>query len=128
MSLRSPLGRVLGLGSARGGASHWYAQRVSAVALVLLGLWFIFSLATQGSADYGSVTAWLSRPLNTALAVLLVATAAYHAKLGLQVVVEDYVGNKDLRLAVMIGIKFLLALAAMEGVLSILRVAFGGGA
>jgi len=64
MSLRSPLGRVLGLGSAKEGASHWYAQRVSAVALVILGLWFIFSLGTVGGADYGTVAAWLGRPLN----------------------------------------------------------------
>jgi succinate dehydrogenase / fumarate reductase membrane anchor subunit len=128
MSLRSPLGRVLGLGSAKGGVSHWYAQRVSAVALAVLGLWFIFSLSLQGGADYASVTAWLGRPLNTALAVLFVATAAYHAVLGLQVVVEDYVSSKNLRLAVMVGIKFLLVLAAVVGILSVLRVAFGGGA
>jgi succinate dehydrogenase / fumarate reductase membrane anchor subunit len=126
MSLRSPLGRVLGLGSAKEGASHWYAQRVSAVALVILGLWFIFSLGTVGGADYGTVAAWLGRPLNSALAVLLVITLAYHALLGLQVVVEDYVGGRSARLAVLVGIKFALVLAAVVGVLAVLRVAIGG--
>jgi succinate dehydrogenase / fumarate reductase membrane anchor subunit len=125
MSLRSPLGRVLGLGSAKGGSAHWYAQRVSAVALVLLGLWFIVSLATLGSASYEQVSGWLGSPLNSALALLLVLTAAYHALLGLQVVVEDYVADKGRRTLVLIAIKFALVVAAVVGVLAVLRIGFG---
>ena len=125
MSLRSPLGRVLGLGSAKGGSSHWYAQRVSAVALVLLGLWFIVSLATLGGVSYEQVSGWLGSPLHSALALLLVVTAAYHAMLGLQVVVEDYVADKGRRTLVLIAIKFALIVAAVVGVLAVLRIGFG---
>jgi succinate dehydrogenase / fumarate reductase membrane anchor subunit len=125
MSLRSPLRRVTYLGSARGGSGHWYAQRVSAVALVLLGLWFIVSLVTLGGATHQNVVAWLSSPVSAALAVLLVLAAAWHALLGLQVVIEDYVGDKGTRVAVLLVVKFAFAVAAVIGVLAVLRIAFG---
>jgi succinate dehydrogenase / fumarate reductase membrane anchor subunit len=125
MSLRSPLRRVTYLGSAKGGSGHWYAQRVSAVALVLLGLWFIFALVTLGGATHQNVVAWLSSPVSAALAVLLVLTAAWHALLGLQVVIEDYVGDKGSRVAVLLVVKFAFAVAAVIGVLAVLRIAFG---
>jgi succinate dehydrogenase / fumarate reductase, membrane anchor subunit len=125
MSLRSPLGRVLGLGSARGGSSHWYAQRVSAVALVLLALWFVVSLASLAGASYEQVTGWLRSPLNSALALLLVIVGAWHAVLGLQVVVEDYVADKGARVVVLVAIKFAFVVAAVVGVLAVLRIAFG---
>jgi succinate dehydrogenase / fumarate reductase membrane anchor subunit len=125
MSLRSPLRRVTGLGSAKGGASHWYAQRITAVALVLLGLWLVVSLVTMGGAAHDRVVAWLASPLAAALAVLLVITAAWHAVLGLQVVIEDYVGDKGTRLGVLLVVKFAFAVAAVIGVLAVLRIAFG---
>jgi len=125
MSLRSPLGRVLGLGSARGGSSHWYAQRITAVALVLLALWLVISLASLADASYEQVTGWLRWPLNSALALLLVVVSAWHAVLGLQVVVEDYVADKGKRLLVLIAIKFAFVVAAVVGVLAVLRIAFG---
>jgi succinate dehydrogenase / fumarate reductase membrane anchor subunit len=125
VSLRSPLGRVLGLGSARGGSSHWYAQRVTAVALVLLALWFFVSLALLPDASYEHVTGWLRWPLNSALALLLVVVAAWHAVLGLQVIVEDYVSDKGKRMLVLIAIKFAFVVAAVVGVLAVLRIAFG---
>jgi succinate dehydrogenase / fumarate reductase membrane anchor subunit len=125
MSLRSPLRRVTYLGSARDGSGHWYAQRVSAVALVLLGLWFILSLVTLGGATHQNVVAWLSSPVSAALTVLLVLTAAWHALLGLQVVIEDYVGDKGRRVAALLVVKFAFAVAAVIGVLAVLRIAFG---
>jgi succinate dehydrogenase / fumarate reductase, membrane anchor subunit len=125
MNLRSPLGRVLGLGSAKGGSSHWYAQRVTAVALVLLGLWFVASLGSLHGTSLDAVAAWLHSPLSSVLAVLFVGVAAYHANLGLQVVVEDYVSSKGTRLAVLVAIKFALVTAALVGMLSVLRIAFG---
>ena len=125
MSLRSPLGRVLGLGSARGGSSHWYTQRVTAVALVLLTLWLVVSLASLAGASYQQVTGWLRWPLNSALALLLVVVGAWHAVLGLQVVVEDYVADKGTRVVVLTAIKFGFVVAAVVGVLAVLRVAFG---
>ena len=125
MSLRSPLRRVTYLGSAKGGSSHWYAQRVTALALVLLGLWLFVSLATMGGASHEHVVAWLSLPVAAALAVLLVLVAAWHALLGLQVVIEDYVGEKGKRTAVLLIVKFAFAVAAVIGVLAVLRIAFG---
>jgi succinate dehydrogenase / fumarate reductase membrane anchor subunit len=125
MSLRSPLGKALGTGSAKDGASHWYAQRVSAVALVLLGLWFVLSLASLDGGRHDTVVNWLRTPLNSALAVLFVAVAAYHAVLGLQVIAEDYVGNRNRRVALMTGLKFLFVFAAVVGILAVLRIAFG---
>jgi succinate dehydrogenase / fumarate reductase membrane anchor subunit len=127
MSLRSPLGRVLGLGSAKGGSSHWYAQRVTAVGLVLLGLWLVFSLSGL-DGSYEQVSAWLRSPLSSALALLLVVVAAYHAGLGLQVVIEDYVAVKGTRAAVLITVRFALLLVAAVGVLAVLRIALGGAA
>lgn len=128
MSLRSPLRRVTGLGSARGGAGHWYGQRVSAVALALLGLWLVLALASLGGASHSRVVEWLSSPVCSALAVLLVLTAAWHALLGLQVVIEDYVADKGTRTVVLLAVKFALAVAAVVGVLAVLRIAFGAAA
>ena len=125
MSLKSPLRSVTYLGSAKGGSGHWYAQRVTAVALVLLGLWFVVSLAALGGASHENVVAWLSSPVAAAFAVLLVLTAAWHALLGLQVVIEDYVGDKGTRMAVLLVVKFAMAVAAVIGVIAVLRIAFG---
>ena len=126
MSLRSPLGRVLGLGSARGGSGHWFTQRLTAVALVILGLWFVASLAMLGpGAPHDAIVQWLHSPLAATLAVLLVVVSAWHAQLGLQVVVEDYVGDKGLRVVVLVALKFALVVAALVGVLAVLRLAFG---
>ena len=91
MSLRSPLGRVLGLGTAKDGTGHWWGQRVSAIALVLLGCWFAISLAAMSSYDHSASVAFIGKPLNGVLLVLLTVTMAYHSFLGLQVVIEDYV-------------------------------------
>ena len=126
MSLRSPLGRVLGLGSAKDGSGHWYSQRTTAVALVILGLWFVASLAMlDHGAPHSSVVHWLASPFSAAMAVLFVVVSAYHALLGLQVVVEDYVGDKGTRVVVLVAIKFALVVAALIGVLAVLRLAFG---
>jgi succinate dehydrogenase / fumarate reductase membrane anchor subunit len=129
VSLRSPLGRVLGLGSAKGGSDHWYSQRVTAVALVILGLWFVASLAMLGAgASHDAVAHWLASPFSAVMAVLLVVVSAYHAQLGLQVVVEDYVSDKGTRVVVLVAIKFALVVAALIGVLAVLRLAFGAQA
>lgn len=125
MSLRSPLRRVTGSGSAKGGASHWYVQRVTAVALVLLSLWFVAALASLGGATHANVVDWLASPISSALAVLLVVTAAYHALLGLQVVLEDYMADHAKRLVALLVIKFALVVGAVIGVLAVLRIAFG---
>lgn len=126
MSLRSPLGRVIGLGTARSGSGHWYSQRITAVALVILGLWFVASLAMLGpGAPYEAVAHWLGAPFPAVMAVLLLVVGAWHALLGLQVVLEDYVGDRGTRTVVIIVVKFALVVAALTGVLAVLRLALG---
>jgi len=124
MSLRSPLGRVLGLGSAKDGTAHWWAQRVSAVALIPLTLWFVFSLLTLPAFDYETVHTWLSVPISGFLAVLLVAALAYHSYLGTIVIVEDYV-TAGMKVLTLLLLRFLYVLCAGAGIFAILRVVFG---
>ena len=124
MSLRSPLGRVLGLGSAKDGTAHWWAQRVSAVALIPLTLWFVFSLLTLPAFDYETVHTWLSVPISGFLAVLLVAVLAYHSYLGTIVIVEDYV-TAGMKVLTLLLLRFLYVLCAGAGIFAILRVVFG---
>ena len=127
MSLRSPLGRVIGLGSAKSGSGHWFSQRLTAVAVTLLGLWFLVALIWLGSLGYDDLSRWLAHPTNAVLSALLVIASAQHAWLGLQVVIEDYVGGRFARLALLVATKALLILAATAGVLAILRIAVGAG-
>jgi succinate dehydrogenase / fumarate reductase membrane anchor subunit len=125
MSLRSPVGRVLGLGSAKDGTGHWWAQRVSAVALIPLTLWFLLSLLALPALDYATVRAWLSVPLSGLLAVLLVAVLTYHSYLGTTVVIEDYVHAAGSKILSLLLLKFLYVLVGGAGIFAILHVAFG---
>ena len=126
MSLRSPLGRVRGLGSAKTGTDHFWAQRVTAVALVPLTLWFVYALLSLAGADYATVSAWLRSPVNAVLMLALIVATFHHMQLGLQVVIEDYIHGEGIKIAclmIMKGGSLLLAVAAAFAVLS---VAFGG--
>ena len=125
MSLRSPLRAALGHGSAKSGSGHWYAQRVSAVALVVLGLWYLGALLSLDDVGHGAVVRWLQSPLQAALCALFVLASAYHAWLGLQVVIEDYVGHKGARLVLLVATKFVFIVAAVIGTLAVLRIAAG---
>lgn len=125
MSLRTPLSRALGLGSAGDGTSHWWQQRVTAVALALLGLWFAFSLLGADLGDRAALAAWIARPLNAALLVLLVLTAAWHSQLGTRVIAEDYV-HGALKVPLLMALQFIHAIAAAVGVVAVLQIAIGG--
>lgn len=125
MSLKSPLGRVLGLGSAKDGTAHWWAARLSAMALLPLALWFAFSLATVGVRDYWSVVRFLQQPLHAVLLGLLVPTACYHSLLGVTEVVEDYVHAPGTKVAARVLLNFAHALAAAIGVYAVLKVSLG---
>ena len=125
MSLRSPLGRVLGLGSAKEGTGHWWAQRVSAVALIPLTLWFMFSLLALPGLDYATVKLWLSYPLSGFLAVLLVAVLSYHSYLGTAEVIEDYVRAAGSKIFSLVLLRFSYVLAGGASIFAILRVALG---
>ncbi len=128
MNQRSPISRVLGLGSAKDGTEHFWVQRLTAIALLPLGLWFVFSVAGMagaGTLDYPGVVRWLSSPSCAVLAILLIATMAYHSALGVQVVLEDYVGSHWLKVSSLIAAKMAHVLVAAIGIFSIFRISFG---
>jgi succinate dehydrogenase / fumarate reductase membrane anchor subunit len=124
-SYRTQLARVRGLGSAKEGVQHWWAQRLTALALVPLGLWFVASVVALIGADHAAVAAWLASPVTLGLMILLVAAAFHHMQLGLQVVVEDYVQSEGVRLALIVALKAASLLLALAAVIALLRVAFG---
>ena len=125
MSMRSPLAKVRGHGSAKAGAHHWWAQRLSAVALIPLFLWFVASLAAVATADYQTAVAWLSSPWNSGLLVLLIGATFYHGQLGMQVVFEDYISTHWLQVASIIAVRFLSMLLAVVSIIAVLRIAWG---
>ena len=124
MNLITPLNRVLGLGSAKGGTEHWWVQRLTAVALVLLGLWLALSLAALDLQSFASLVNWIRQPITSVLLVLAVSTALYHSYLGVQVVVEDYVHGKAKVVALVLS-AFVHAFFAVAGLFSIMKIAFG---
>ena len=124
-SLRTPLKNALGLGSARQGAHHFIAQRVTALALVFLGAWFVWTVLSLLHLDYAGAHALVARPLNAVLLLAFVVTVFWHAQLGLQVVIEDYVHARGSQLALQIAVKFLCFLGAAASVLAILKIALG---
>ena len=126
MSMRAPLAQVRGQGSARSGAHHWWAQRLSAIALVPLFLWFVASLAAVATADYATAVAWLGSPWNSGLLILLLGATFYHAQLGMQVVFEDYISTHWLQVASIVLVKFLALLLAVVSIVAVLRIALGG--
>jgi succinate dehydrogenase / fumarate reductase membrane anchor subunit len=126
MSLRSPLGRVLGLGSAKEGVQHWWVQRLTSVALVPLSIWFAVSLLTLPSLDHATLHAWMSQSSTALLLIVFVVVAAWHSKLGVQVVVEDYVHGAGARTLTLVSLTFVHVLIAAAGVFSVLKVAFRG--
>lgn len=128
MSLRSPVGRVLGLGAAGEGPGHWWTQRVTSVALVLLGLWFVFELISMPDRGYETVIGWIHDPFNAVMLALLVGTAVYHSLLGVQVVVEDYVSDHGAKIVTMLALQFVHFILGALGIFSVLRIAFGSAA
>lgn len=122
MSIRTPLARVRGLGTAKDGTHHWWLQRATAVALVPLTLWFVISLLSVSHADYETFRQWLGNPYRAGLMVALLAATFYHASLGMQVIYEDYVrpeGAKFLALLITQLVLFLLGAVSIVAVLKI---------
>jgi succinate dehydrogenase / fumarate reductase membrane anchor subunit len=125
MSLMSPLNRVLGLGTSKGAGEHWWLQRLTAVALLPLGLWFAFALLTLPSFDYATVVAWAREPLTSVLLILMVVAIGYHSSLGLQVVIEDYVTSKGLKAAALMASTLAHVGLSITAIYAVLRIAFG---
>ncbi len=125
MSLRTPLGRVLGLGSAKDGTDHWWGQRVSGIALAVLGLWFAWSLATMSGFGHAASVAFIGEPFNALMLLLLSITMAYHSYLGVQVVIEDYVHSHGLRIAALLLARYAHIVLAVAAVFAILKIGIG---
>ena len=126
MSLRSPLSKAIGLGSAKHGFSHWWLQRVTAIALVPLVIWFIVSVISLIGGSHSDAVAWLSSPVNATIMLLFVLSALFHGQTGLQVVIEDYIHIKWLNLSLLLLIKFAAAIMAVLATISVLKVVLGG--
>ena len=125
MSLRSPLGEARGLGSAKDGVGHWWLQRLTSVALIPLTLWFVYSVARYHVSDYLTMVAWIKNPLVAISLLLYFAAAFYHAALGVQVVIEDYVGGEGLKISSIVICKFGLAVLAAASMFAVLKISFG---
>jgi succinate dehydrogenase / fumarate reductase, membrane anchor subunit len=124
MSLRTPLGTALGSGTARGGVHHWWMQRVTAVALVPLTLWLAYSLLTLRLADHAIVSLWIGAGWHPLLLSLTVLTMAWHSKLGVEVVIEDYVHHKALKTTALLLSQYAHVLTALAAVYAVARIAF----
>ncbi|MGZ9033996.1 MAG: succinate dehydrogenase, hydrophobic membrane anchor protein [Rhodospirillales bacterium] len=125
MELRSSLGRVRGLGSAKEGVRHWWAQRVTAIALVPLSIWFVVAVISLMGADYTEYQAWIGQFGNALLMILTALVLFYHGYLGMQVVIEDYVHGEGARVITLLFFKFVLAALAVSCVLAVVLVALG---
>jgi succinate dehydrogenase / fumarate reductase membrane anchor subunit len=120
--MRSSLGRARGLGSARAGSHHWWAQRLTAIALVPLTLWFIFAVIHLSGASHQAVIDWLSAPLTMGLMLALIVATFHHMQLGLQVVIEDYVHDERAKLASVLLIKAVSVMMALVCIVSVLKI------
>lgn len=123
-TLRTPLSRAKGLGSAKEGTEHFWSQRLSALALIPLTLWLCFSIAALPGMDYVSIREWLSSPFTAIMMILLIITGLHHARLGVQVVVEDYIGSHTTRTIVIIAVTLATWFFTVAGVFSVMRIAF----
>jgi succinate dehydrogenase / fumarate reductase membrane anchor subunit len=124
--LRSQLGRARGLGSAKDGTHHWWAQRMTSLALVPLSLWFVARLVQHTGAAREDIVGWLSHPVDAALMLLMIAAVFHHAHLGIQVVIEDYVAPEAAKLASIIVVRAVCAFLGVVCAVSVLKIAFGG--
>jgi succinate dehydrogenase / fumarate reductase membrane anchor subunit len=126
-NLRSHLGRVRGLGSAKEGVQHWWAQRVTALALIPLSLWFVASIVVLVDVDHATAIWWLGSPISIGLMSLFLVALIYHAVLGLQVVIEDYIHGHALKLTLLLLIQFAGYVLGAAGIIAMLYIAFYAG-
>jgi succinate dehydrogenase / fumarate reductase, membrane anchor subunit len=125
MRMRSPLGRALGLGSAKQGVEHWWLQRITAAALVPLTVWFVIAIIRLAGADLDTMRDWVASPLPAILLVLVLIATFWHAALGLQVVIEDYVHTPLTKLALLVVVRLGCFAFAVAGVFAVLSMALG---
>lgn len=123
--MRTDLSKVRGLGSAKEGTTHWWAQRVTAVGLVPLTVWLVVSLTALTGADHPTMVAWISNPFVTVLLSLFVISGFYHLKLGVQVIIEDYVHQDGVKIVSLLLLKFATLAAGLACFVAILKISFG---
>jgi len=123
MDMKTPISKVRGLGSAKSGTEHVWMQRVTAVALVPLVIWFMASVVQMTTADYFTVRAWLASPVSAILMILFIVAGLYHLRLGLQVIVEDYIHTRGMKVALELLILYGCSIIALACVFSILKIA-----
>ena len=123
--MRSPLGRAIGLGSAKEGLEHWWRQRTTALLLVPLTLWFVIAVIGLIGADRAALIAWMHNPISAMLMVLLLVATFYHAALGLQMVIEDYIHGEAMRIGALLVMRLLCIAFVLRGVLAVLKLALG---
>lgn len=124
MSMQTPLARVRGLGSAKNGTHHWWMQRITAVALVPLTLWFVYSILSLLGDGHAAAEAWMASPVNAVLMVLLIIATFHHLQLGLQVVIEDYLHGEGVKIVGIVIVKLASFALAVTGAFAVLKVAF----
>jgi succinate dehydrogenase / fumarate reductase membrane anchor subunit len=125
-SMRTTLGRVRHLGSAKEGTHHWWAQRVTALALIPLVIWFVIQVIRFSGADHAAAIDWIGTPFNSLMMIALIISVFHHAQLGLQVVIEDYVHSEVSKLAGLLVVKGACFLLAVYAIISVIRIALGG--
>ena len=125
-SLRSPLGRARGLGSAKDGTHHWWGQRVTAIAMVPLLIWFVASVVSLADAPLADVKAWIASHFVAVPLLALIVAVFHHAQLGLQVVIEDYIHAEGVKLVLLLAVKGAAWLLGGIAAFSVLKIAFGG--
>jgi succinate dehydrogenase / fumarate reductase membrane anchor subunit len=124
--MRSLLGRARGLGSAKSGLRHWWMQRLTAIALVPLGVWFVIGVIAHAGASRAGIAHWMAGPVTATLMLALIVCMFQHMQLGLQVVIEDYVHGETRRLASLVAMKAATALLAILAAISVLKLALSG--
>lgn len=124
-SIRTPLGKVRGLGSARKGVEHFIAQRTSAIALIILTPWMLISIITAVRGSYEGAVAWIGSPINSALIIATIGAGVYHMRIGLQVVIEDYIAKTGSRITLLILNTFVSVLVFVAAAVAVLKLAIG---
>ncbi|WP_052389173.1 succinate dehydrogenase, hydrophobic membrane anchor protein [Belnapia moabensis] len=122
-TMRSPLGRVRGLGSAKGGTHHWWMQRVTSIALLPLTIWFALSAASLAGASYETTVAWIGRPWNAVLLLATIGLSFHHTAAGVQVIIEDYANQEWVKMGGILAVKAICVLLALASALAVLRIA-----
>lgn len=126
MTLKTPLGKARGLGAAKTGVEHWWAERWTAMALVPLVIWFVISVVAHIGDDHREAVAWIGSPVSAVLMVLLIAGAFHHGQLGLQVVFEDYIHNERVKWIALFALKGGAIVLSAAAIMAVLRIALGG--